>query len=220
MAGLTVSTLPTIEPLSESEIRSYCRVQDDTDLDILLMMGKTARKFCEEFTNRTMLTQTLHLFLDAVEDLNSPLWEGMRTGPYLNYYKNYIVLPKGPVQSVTSIHTFDDADNGTLMQSSKYYVDITRDPSRITLRTGENFPTALRVANAIKVVYKVGYTSVSLIPEPLKLGMLMHVAYMYDQRGDMKDYQETLSMPPMIQKLYSPYVVHGGMGSSVLMATG
>ena len=220
MAGFTVNTLPTIEPLSESEIRAYCRVQDDTDLDILLMMGKTARQFCEEFTNRTLLTQTLHLFLDAIEDLNNPLWEGMRTGPYLNYYKNYIVLPKGPVQSVTSVHTFDDADNSTLMASSRYFVDTSRDPARITLRTGETFPTALRVANAIKVIYKVGYTNVSLIPEPLKLGMLMHVAYMYDQRGDMKDYQQTLAMPPMIQKLYAPYVIHGGLGSSTLMATG
>ena len=48
----------------------------------------------------------------------------------------------------------------------------------------------------------------------------MHIAYMYDQRGDMKDYQQTLAMPPMIQKLYAPYVIHGGMGSSTLMATG
>tara|TARA_R110000823_G_C15896555_1_gene496505 strand:- start:489 stop:1151 length:663 start_codon:yes stop_codon:yes gene_type:complete len=220
MAGLTVSTLPTIEPLSESEIRAYCRVQDDTDLDVLLMMGKTARMFCEEFTSRTLLTQTLELFLDATEDMNNPLWEGMRTGPYINYYKNYITLPKGPVQSVNSVHTFNDADTSTLMAASRYYVDIAREPARITLRTGETFPTALRVANSIKVVYKVGYSSVSLIPEPLKIGMLMHVAYMYDQRGDMKDYQQTQAMPPMIQKLYAPYVIHGGLGSSTLMATG
>ena len=220
MAGLTVSAQPTTEPLSEGEIRAYCRVQDDTDLDILLMMGKAARQFCEEFTNRAMLLQTMHLFLDANEDMETPLWEGMRTGPFLNYYKNYVTLARGPVHSVVSVQTFNDSDVATTMAASKYFVDNAREPARITLRTGETFPTALRVANSIKIIYKVGYSSVSLVPEPLKLGMLMHIAYMYDQRGDMKDYQQTLAMPPMIQKLYAPYVIHGGMGSSVLMAAG
>ena len=151
MAGLTVHTQPTTEPLSEGEIRAYCRVQDDDDLDILLMMGKAARQFCEEFTNRALLLQTLNLFLDANEDMNDPLWEGMRTGPYLNYYKNYITLSRGPVHSVTSVETFNDSDVATTMAASRYYVDSAREPSRITLRTGETFPTALRVANSIKL---------------------------------------------------------------------
>lgn len=60
----------------------------------------------------------------------------------------------------------------------------------------------------------------SSVPEPLKIGMLMHVAYMYDQRGDMKDYLQTRSMPPMIQRLYKPYVIYGGLGSSTLLSLG
>ena len=39
MAGVTVTTPPTIEPLTAADIKTYCRVQDDDDLDILLMMG-------------------------------------------------------------------------------------------------------------------------------------------------------------------------------------
>ena len=92
MAGVTVTTPPTIEPLTAADIKTYCRVQDDDDLDILLMMGKTARQFCEEFTNRAIVTQTLTMFLDAIDDRDDPLFEGVRTGPYLNYYKNYITL--------------------------------------------------------------------------------------------------------------------------------
>ena len=220
MAGVTVTTPPTIEPLTAADIKNYCRVQDDDDLDILLMKGKTARQFCEEFTNRAIVTQTLTMFLDAIDDRDDPLFEGVRTGPYLNYYKNYITLSRAPVQSVTSVHTFDDADNATLFANTKYFVDNSREPARIVLRTGETFPVALRVANAIKVVYKVGYSTMSSVPEPLKIGMLMHVAYMYDQRGDMKDYLQTRAMPPMIQKLYKPYVIYGGLGSSTLLSLG
>ena len=34
-----------------------------------------------------------------------------------------------------------------------------RQPARLVLRTGETFPTALRVANAIEVQYVTGYAS-------------------------------------------------------------
>ena len=88
MAGLIVQTQPSAEPLSEAEIRNYLKATDTADQALILMMGKTARKFCEEFTHRGLMTQTLQLLLDATEDMNNPLWEGMRTGPYHNYYKN------------------------------------------------------------------------------------------------------------------------------------
>jgi len=36
----------------------------------------------------------------------------------------------------------------------------------------------------------------------------------------MKDYQQSMKMPPAIQSLYSPYKVLDGMGGSKLMALG
>jgi uncharacterized phiE125 gp8 family phage protein len=164
------------------------------------------------------MTQTYTLFLDAFNEIYDPLWEGTRTGPYLNFYHNYVTLPKPPVISVSSVSTFDDSDNETTMASSKYYVDNVREPARIVLRQGETFPTALRVANAIKVVYQAGYTSSYTVPEPIRMGMLQHIAYLYEHRGDM--YEAKTSFPPIVQKLYQPYVVHSGLGSSALMSIG
>ena len=88
----------------------------------------------------------------------------------------------------------------------------------IVLRTGEAFPTALRVANAIEVQYVTGYTSQYNIPEPMRLGILQHIAYLYEHRGDMYDVK--FPYPPMLRSLYAPYVVHRGMGSSSLMSLG
>ena len=88
----------------------------------------------------------------------------------------------------------------------------------MVLRTGETFPSALRVANAIEVKYITGYTSQYNIPEPLKLGILQHIAYLYEHRGDM--YDAKLPYPPMLRSLYAPYVIHRGLGSSSLMALG
>ena len=218
MSGISVTTAPTAEPVSLQEIKQYMRIEDSTDERLLKPFIVTARSFAEEHLGRSLMPQTLTLFIDAYDDTNDPLWEGTRTGPYLNYYKSYIQLPKPPAVSVTSVSTFDDADNETTMASSRYFVDSSREPARVVLRTGETFPTALRVANAIKVVYVAGYTNAYAVPEPIKMAMMQHIAYMYEHRGDM--YDGAVSMPPMIKTLYRPYVVMGGMGSSSLMAVG
>ena len=123
-----------------------------------------------------------------------------------------------PIQSVTSVSTFDDSDNETTMAASKYYVDNVREPSRIVLRQGATFPTALRVATAIKVVFVAGYANSYAVPEPVRMGMLQHIAFLYEHRGDM--YEAASPMPPMIKSMYAPYVVYKGMGSSTFLATG
>lgn len=218
MAGLQVTTAPTVEPLTLQEVKEYLRVEDSTDERVIRPFVETVRRLAEEHLGRALMTQTLTLFVDAYDELADPLWEGMRTGAYLNYYKNYINLPRTPVTSVTSVSTFDDSDTETTMASSRYYVDNVREPARVVLRQGETFPTALRVANAIKVVYVAGYTSAYAVPEPIRMGMLQHIAYLYEHRGDMYDAKSPL--PPAIKTLYSPYVVHRGLGSSAFLATG
>lgn len=218
MAGLKVKTEPTQEPVTLQEVKEYLRVDDATDERVIRPYIESARRFCEEHTGRALMTQTLTLFLDAFEDMDNPLWEGTRTGPYLNYYKNYVVLPRAPVVSVTHVKTYDDADTATTLAATKYYLDSVREPARIVMRTGESFPSALRVANAIEVEYITGYTTQYNVPEPMRLGILQHIAYLYEHRGDM--YDASLPYPPMLRSLYAPYVIHKGMGSSALMSIG
>lgn len=218
MAGFIVSTAPTAEPVSLQEVKEYMRVENSTDERVLRPFIETARRFAEEYLCRALMQQTFTLTVDAYDDVNDSLWEGTRTGPYLNYYKNHITLPRPPVQSVTSVSTFDDADTQTTMAASKYYVDTSREPGRVVLRQGENFPTALRVANAIQVVYVAGYTSAYAIPEPIRMGIMQHIAFLYEHRGDM--YEAAASSPPALRGLYSPYVVYQGAGSNALLAIG
>ena len=218
MAGLTVITPPTIEPVTLQEVKEYLRVDDATDERVVRPFIDSARRFCEEHTGRALMTQTLKLSLDAFEDSFDPLWEGLRTGPYMNNYKNYVVLPRSPVASVTHLKTFNDAGTATTFASANYVLDLAREPSRIVLKKGFTFPTDLRVANAIEVTYVAGYTSQYLVPEPIKLGIMQHIAYLYEHRGDM--YNASAPYPPMLKALYAPYVIHRGLGSSSLMALG
>lgn len=219
MAGLIVTSAPSSEPLTASDVKSYLRISGTAEDVLIASMIKAARMFCESYTSRSLFTKTLVLTIDSANE-NDSLWEGTKVGPYMNFYKNYIELPRSPVQSVSTLKTYDDDDVATTMAASRYYVDTAREPARLVLRTGETFPTALRVANAIEVTYIAGDTSVANIPEPLKIGMMQHIAYLYDQRGDMKDYQQTQAVPPMVVNLYQPYVIYSGMGGSKLMALG
>tara|TARA_R100000781_G_scaffold101170_1_gene64649 strand:- start:892 stop:1548 length:657 start_codon:yes stop_codon:yes gene_type:complete len=218
MAGIQITTAPTVEPITLQEAKEHLRLDDSADERILQRYIETARRFAEEYTKRSLSQQTISFFADAYDELADPLFEGVKTGPYLNYYKNYIVLPRPPVISVTSVSTFADDDTETTFAASKYFVDNVREPARVVLRLGESFPTALRVANAIKVVYSAGYSSVYDIPEPIRIGILQHVAHLYEHRGDM--YDAITPFPKQLKSLYAPYVVHEGLGSSSIMAIG
>jgi len=220
MGSLVVSSAPSSEPLTLSDTKSYLRVDHSNDDSLITSLIIASRELVEEHTGRALITQTLNLFLDGFNETENPLWEGVRTGPYLNFYKNYIDLPRSPVASVTSIHTFDDDDNSTLYATTNYYVNSAREPARIVLRTGSTWPTALRVANAIKVVYVAGYGGAGSVPNPIKQAMLQLVAHMYEQRGDMADVNGETKLPVLVNKLLAPYVIHKGLGTSSLMAIG
>ena len=89
MAGISVTTEATTEPVSLQEVKQYLRVEDNTDERVLRPFIQAARMVAEEHLGRALISQTITMFLDAYDDTNDPLWEGTRTGPYLNYFKNY-----------------------------------------------------------------------------------------------------------------------------------
>lgn len=218
MAGLVIHTEPASEPITLAEAKSYLRVDSSGDDALITSLIVSARKLCEEHMQRAIMSQTLQLFLDSTIDIDDPLWEGTRTGPYLNYYKNYIDLPMPVVSAVTHVKTYDDSDNATIFSDTRYYVDKARQPARVVLRTGESLPTALRVANAIEVQYVTGYASSNAVPEPIKVGIYQVLTYLYEHRGDM--YEGKTSMPSTASKVLAPYVVYSGLGSSKLMSLG
>jgi len=218
MAGLVLHTAPASEPITLAEAKSYLRVDSSGDDALITSLIVSARMLCEEHMQRAIMSQTLQLFIDSTRDIDEPLWEGTRTGPYLNYYKNYIDLPMPVISSVTHVKTYDDADNATIFASTRYYVDKARQPARVVLRTGETLPTALRVANAIEVQYVTGYSSANAVPEPIKFAIYQVLTYLYEHRGDM--YEGKTSLPATATKLLAPYVVYSGMGSSKLMSLG
>lgn len=220
MSGLTITTAPQNEPLDAAETISYLRVDSGVDTTLIDNLIQAARFWAEDYTNRTFLTTVFTLSLDAIGYVDVPLKEGFHTGYSDTPSVNYIELPRSPVQSVTSIKSFSDDNTATTLAATNYYVDTVRVPARIVLRDGGSWPTDLRNANGIEVLYTAGYgASRADIPEPIRVAMLEYVTFMYEHRGDFERFPPP-KPPVSIQMLLQPYVIMrygvssfgGGMG--------
>jgi len=185
MAGLVVVTGPAVEPVSVADVIQHLRLDADTNEDEVEAYIKAAREWVENYTGRAFINRTLRLSIDGIDEVDIPLWEGWKTGPDISLRKRDLLIPKPPLYSVTSITTYDDDDNGTVFAASKYYVDKAREPGRVFLRNGEVWPTALRVSNAVEIVYVAGYgTTAGAVPASVVFAMKALAAWLYEHRGE------------------------------------
>lgn len=206
MAGLVVVTAPTSEPITVSDLIQHLRLDADTDETEMEAYIAMAREWCENYTGRAFVNRTLRLSIDGISDVDEALWEGWKIGPDMTLKKRDIKLPKPPLVSVTSVTTYDDADNATVFAASSYYVDNAAEPGRVVLRTGSTWPTALRVGNAVEIVYVAGYGAAAAVPAPIKFACKAIAAWMYENRGE-GDWNKVRTVQPHAVLLLQPYRV-------------
>lgn len=206
MSGLTVTTPPSIEPLSAAETKSYLKIDDSVDSTLITRLIETSRVWVENYTNRTLINTVYKLSLDSVGYQDVPLKEGTYTGAYKVPYLDYIELPRSPVSAVSSVKYFNDDNTENTWATTNYYVDTAREPARIVLRNGGTWPTSLRNANGIEVNYTAGYGATATdVPEAIRVAMLEHITFLYEHRGD--DEGRQLQPSPMLSSLLQPYVI-------------
>lgn len=152
------------EVLTLAEARAHCRV-DATEEDYLLVEWlRAAREHVETLTNRALMTSTWDYFLDAF-----PCGE--------------IRLPKGRLQSVTSVKYTDVAGVEHTVSSSDYHVDTASEPGRIVLAYSKSWPTdTLRTMNPVVVRFVAGYGDRAAVPLQLKQAMLLLIGWWNETR--------------------------------------
>lgn len=185
--GLKVTTVPVNKPVTTTEMKLWLQLDSGfTDDDTLIAdLIDAAVESCQVYTQRSLITQTLTYRLDRFPThMNQePWWDGVRQGAITELYGSYDFLPltRGPLQSVTSLSTFDDSNAETTFSSDNYFADTQND--RIVLNDGQIWPVDLRDWDAVKVVYVAGYgDDASDVPAPIRTGIKMHVAKMYETR--------------------------------------
>jgi uncharacterized phiE125 gp8 family phage protein len=193
--GSVLVTGPASEPVTAAELRAHLRADPtelpDADANALIT---DARSEIETISGLAFITQTWRLAIDRWPTGGEAWWDGVREGSIKDLYANAqrsVDLPRWPLASITSVTTYDEASNATSITVANVFdVDTYRTPGRITLKSGQTWPVALRAANAIEIVYVAGYTSAANVPAPMKRAVKQLAAYLYSHRGDDCDPKE------------------------------
>lgn len=204
--SIALVTPPASEPITLSEAKAWAKIDGSDDDAQVTALISAARMAAEEYLRRSLVTQTWKLTLDlcCARDV---WWDGVIEGPISALHgglPNSLPLPKGPAQSITSVVTYDLSNAATTYGASNYRVDASGD--RLVLNYGAIWPSNMRPQSAIEITYVAGYGAPSSVPQPIKSGMLIHVASLYEQRGNCED---AMDIPPGAKMLYGNYRIMG-----------
>lgn len=160
----TLYAPPTAEPVTVAEAKSHLRVDASAEDELIRGLIAGARLWVEGTCGLSLITQTHDLTLDGFPD-------------------EVIQLPRGPVQSVSSITYIDTAGDTQTWSSSNYIVDTKSTPNRITPAYGVAYPSTQTRINTVTVRYVAGYGAKgSDVPEPIRQAIKLLVGQMYAHR--------------------------------------
>lgn len=127
-----------------------------------------------------------------------------------NYLYTSLELFRSPFQSLTS---YKYTVNGSLVDidASLYYVYLKPEYARILLKDGEQYPTnGDDILQGIEAIFKAGFGDTNAdIPTDIKLGLLNHIAALYENRGDCDQASIMKSLPNASRFIYDKHRIIG-----------
>lgn len=183
--ALSLVTAPTGEPLSLAEAKRQTRRTEVEDDDAYLQdaLIPAVRERGEQATRRQLLTAAWDYQLDRF-----PCWE--------------IELPLPPLQAVTFIRYVDTNGTTQTLATDQYVVDapgvVVVDANaptyrviggrtrrgRITPAYGLCWPVTRCQMNAVTIRFLCGYGTATDVPPRLKMGMLLDLGTLFENRED------------------------------------
>lgn len=204
MAGLTLVTPPTVEPISIDDLKDHLNIpQSDTSFDGQLDVMITAARMIMEGPKWPGIGVSL----------NTQTWKYLADG--FSAPTDSVFLPRPPVQSVTSVTVTDASGNVTnLVQNTDYILDISNSEelsiSRARLVPKTTWPTTgLAAANGLAFTYVAGYgANATDVPANLRIGLLMLAATVFENREAAGD-QNTVGS--LLKKTYEAPFGYGAI---------
>ena len=178
--SISVVTQPATEPLSMAEIKANLAIDDDAYDVVLTSLRARAREYCEKVQRRAFVTQTLDV------TYNLPVTR--------------LILPRPPLQSVTSIK-YLDTDGVEQTLDAAYYRVTGTDPALITLAEGYNWPSVQPVEEPVTVRIVAGYGDASAVPETTKGAMLALIGHWMENREAALAGQTVTEVPFQVKSL-------------------
>ena len=155
----------TTEVATLKEVKDYLRIDHNHEDALLNSINPAARKWAENFCQRSFFTQTWVLKLDSFPTINC------------------IELLMSPIASVTTIKYYDADNSLQTWDSSNYNIDTNSRIGRI--EAVDTWPTTYDKLNAVEITYVAGLTDVDNIPAYVKIAILIMCADMYEARQNI-----------------------------------
>lgn len=189
--SLSLVTPPAEEPITLSEAKAYARIDFSDDDTLIAGFIVAARQQCETITRRALITQTWDLILGE-------------------FPEREIEIPLPPLQSVTSITYLDDSGVSQTLATSVYKVDTANLPGRITLKSGQSWPSTYDESAAVTIRFVAGYGNAAAVPDGIKSWLKLRTSTMYEHREESQVGTSIVTMPrDFTIGLLDPYRVQG-----------
>lgn len=184
---IQIVTQPASEPVTLAEVKEFLRVDHSDDDVTLAIFIKAARQLCESYTRLALMPTTFEEYFDEFPT-------------YTGTFKDEIRLSRSPVSAITYVKYIDGNETTITASASDYKTDLISRPARISPDSG--WYGTYETINAVFIRYVAGFADAASVPAPLKHGMLLVIADMYENRTD-----SVKRLPTASEYLWNPYRV-------------
>lgn len=195
--SLVTSVEPAAEPLTLTEAKLHLKVDVTADDTLITALIQAAREWAENYTRRSFVQRTLELRLDC--------------------FPGVILLPRGPVISLTSLEYLDQGGTLTAVDASVYQSDLYSTPARLMPGFGQVWPTAkYGTLNSVTATYVAGYEPSSdsptdyaaNIPQAIKAAMKLMLGHWYENReAVVLANMQALEVPLAVKSVLAPFEI-------------
>ena len=174
-------------PVSLEEAKLFLRVDGSDDDSVITALIRAATNQGEKFTNRLFITREVTGWFSNTDSSRCERYP-------------FIALRRAPLDSITSFKQMVD-DSLVDVDSDSYQEKKTSAFSRILITDSLTFDD---VPYPLQVIFDAGYGTAKQVPEDIKDALKMHVAFFYENRGDVAP-EGKISMPLEVKAIYGKY---------------
>lgn len=185
----SITTAAATTPLTLAEVKEHLKLDasDNSQDTYLSLLIDAATDQAEKYTGRDFINRSYTTYRDSFVD---PL-----------------ELRRAPISSITSIEYLVSSSFVTLA-TSVYDLQVNDNGyPYIFLKEDQEWPTnADTLPQAVKIIFVSGYGAAATdIPPGLKLGLLNHIAMLYENRGDCSNDCSGTTLPANAKAFYNRY---------------
>lgn len=149
----------------ESDVKAYLKLESCADDDLLRLLAEAVTTFAEKYMAQELRVNKWRITIDCFDER--------------------IELRRHPINTVDSITYTDENEAEQTVDAAVYYLKKGQQRSEIVQNVDQDWPDDLIEREA---AIKIDITTEAVdCLDQLKLGMLRHLAFLYENRGDCSD---------------------------------